>query len=125
MNTLQHHYSLIFDNSILPNNFIMDMNQLLTMRNENIVNIAKNDTGSKLIKLYLQHHGRIRQKFYHLLLNPLGNFLVQLSCDLNANFIVQVFSFFFFAFLLKIRSGSPKSYKRENHFPNGTKKEYI
>lgn len=98
MDTLNH-YSLTINNRLPQNNFVSDMDQLLTMRNEDMMKTAKNIVGSKLVKLHIQHHEEIRQKFYRLLLNPSGNSLVQLSCDINANFIVQVF---FFAFPLKM-----------------------
>lgn len=71
----------------------LTINGVLAMRNDELIQMAKNNKGTKQIQQLVMENGQVRQKLIMLMADPKGgtNVLSRLSTDSNGNFVVQVF----------------------------------
>uniref|UniRef100_A0A914LNL4 PUM-HD domain-containing protein n=1 Tax=Meloidogyne incognita TaxID=6306 RepID=A0A914LNL4_MELIC len=66
-------------------------NRFMTIRDEEIIKLAKNGVNTKLIQHQLHHHGELRQRLHDLFTEPTKGkeYLLRMATDNTGNFLIQ------------------------------------
>ena len=76
--------------------FTISPSRLMMICNDEIIKLARNNVGTKLIQQQIHKHGELRQRMFDLFTDPVRGqeFLSRMATDNNGNFIIQVKLFF-------------------------------
>jgi hypothetical protein len=78
-----------------PLDFNSSPNHLMLICDDEIIKLAKNNVGTKLVQQQVHQHGELRQRMLDLFTDPVRGkeFLSRMATDNNGNFIIQVIFF--------------------------------